>query len=190
MSIACKFCNAELSNEFSGELPEGTMCPHCGEILRRNITVHLSGAVIGISGGIANLTVRTYPEGLLEEVADLIERDKFTLAVVVAQMACEISVERALTRAFDSKGVDEEIRNMITRMLTGRSITNPNVRKMYNTLTGKDVHKELEHLGIWKGLTNLAEWRNAAVHRGAIWTKTEADAALQTATALVQYFKQ
>ena len=189
MSLTCQKCGENLPDEYEGELPEGTPCPHCGNRLVRNRVVSLSGAVFGVSFADATLTVRTYPEGLLEEVADLIVRGKFTLAVVTAQMACEVSTERALTRAFEDKKVDEPLRDAITKMLSGRSITNGKVKSLYEALTGKDTLTDLKNLGIWDGLLEMAKWRNGAVHRGEILSKPQAERSLQLATELVKYFK-
>jgi hypothetical protein len=48
----------------------------------------------------------SYPEKLLITAQDLIEKGEFSISVVVAHMACEISVERAISRAFKAKGID------------------------------------------------------------------------------------
>jgi hypothetical protein len=189
MSVTCKSCNKELSAEYEGEISPDTICPNCGERLVRNFVLHVEAAEFGLTGGTVSFVLTTYPEALITEVKDLIEREKFTLAIVVAQMACEISTERALTRAFEKRQIDEPLREAITKMLSGRSITNGNVRNVYNALTGKDTHQELKDLGIWQGLDTLKDRRNAAVHKGVIWVKVEAEMALETATALVQYFK-
>ena len=189
MSIKCKACDAKLSEEeYGGEISPDTLCPHCGEILKRNISIHLKAAEMKLTGGIVNLTVRTYPEGLLEEVADLIERKKFTLAVVVSQMACEISVERALSAAFGDDKV-QHLAETVMKMLSGRSITNGKVRELYDALTGKDTLTDLQKLKIWDGLVDLGKWRNAAVHRGKICVEEEANVALNVSSKLVKYLK-
>lgn len=185
MSVSCKSCSKELSSEYEGEIGEGTICPHCGERLSRLFTVHLEGAVYGMSGAIAKMTVITYPEQLLTEVQELIDKEKFSLAVVVAQMACEISSERALTRAFADKGLDY-LEDSVSNLLPSRSIANERVRKLYDALAGGNVYEDLKH--VWQSVKDLATLRNAAVHRGKICSKTEAETALKTATELVKYF--
>lgn len=189
MSVNCKSCEMELpEDEYRGAIDLDTLCPNCGALLRRNFTMFAGGGDFNYSGGDVSFTHHTYPEGLLEEVDDLIHRKKFTIAVVVSQMACEISVERALSLAFDNDKV-QHLAETVTKMLSGRSITNGNVRKLYDALTGKDTLADLQTLKIWDGLRSLAEWRNAAVHRGKICTEDEAKRAMSVARELVNYFK-
>lgn len=187
MSVSCKACGSELPEEYERALSEGTVCPYCNSTLSRQFTIHLEGVSYAISGGIANLTVITYPEQLLTEVQDLIDKDKFTLAVIAAQMACEISSERALSRAFADKGLNY-LEESVSNLLPSRSIANERVRKLYDALTEDNVYDDLKH--VWQGVKDLATLRNAAVHRGKICSKGEAEAALKTATELVRYFKQ
>jgi hypothetical protein len=186
MSVLCKSCNKEFSSEYEGEIGEGTICPHCNESLSKLITLRAEIGTFKITGGTANLTVTTYPEILLIEVEDLINRQKFSLAVVVAQMACEISSERALTRAFADKGF-EYLEDSIGSLLPSRSIANERVRKLYDALTDGNIYDDLKH--IWQNVKDLAALRNAAVHRGKVCSKAEVEAALATATEIVKYFK-
>lgn len=183
MSIICKSCKETLSADYGENTPE-TKCPNCGVPLVREITIQLEAHVFGVSGAEATLTVTTYPEALLAEVKDLTDRGKFTLAVVVAQMACEISVERALRRAFSDRGF-EDLQDTVMDMLPGRSITNDKVRKLYDRLTSNDVCKHLP----WEGLILLNKRRNGAIHGGQTYESSEASEALSVATKLVEYFK-
>lgn len=53
----------------------------------------------------ATAIVIRYPEAPLTKSQELIVNGDFSIAVVVAHMACEISVERAISRAFAEKGI-------------------------------------------------------------------------------------
>lgn len=62
--------------------------------------------VYALTGHDVDLIYISYPEKLLTAAQDLIEKGEFGIAVVVAHMACEISVGRAISRAFKAKGID------------------------------------------------------------------------------------
>jgi hypothetical protein len=66
---------------------------------------------------------------------------------------------------------------------------NDRVSNLYNALTGDNITEKFSK-SFQRRLKRLADLRNAAVHRGTIWKKQEAENSLKTATELVKYFKQ
>jgi hypothetical protein len=184
MSVICKSCGEQITGEFTGEIVAGTLCPHCKQPLVRNFTLVAGAGVYKITGNAANLIYTSYPEMLLAEAQDLKSRQQFSLAVVIAQMACEISVERAISKAFATKQV-EYLEEAIGKLLPSRNITNDRVRKFYTALTDDEIQTQT----FWPGLTELAKLRNDAVHIGKFCTEQEAEASLKTAGLLVEYLK-
>src|SRR5688572_1002019 len=100
----CNNCGAIITGESpSGDPASRKPCPNCGATARGS-TLKVSPGSYAVSGGSASFTVTTYPERLLRVARKLIDDGEHTVAVVVAHMACEISTERALTRAFAARG--------------------------------------------------------------------------------------
>src|SRR3954463_6395763 len=100
----CSNCNEPIVS-FSGVYCANRKpCPRCGSTARTFVLEALTGSFI-LSGGDASLILVSYPDKLLQTSSDLISRSEFSIAVVAAHMACEVAVERALTRAFAAKGI-------------------------------------------------------------------------------------
>jgi hypothetical protein len=88
-TINCSQCGLLLSSEGSPPPAEGSPCPQCGSTRRNYILLT----------GTAELRI-VYPRALLGEAEDLINRGKYGIAIVVAHIACEVAVQRALSAAF------------------------------------------------------------------------------------------
>jgi hypothetical protein len=104
----------------------------------------------------ASLTLIPYAETLLAKSQELISRNEFNIGAVVAQMACEIAAERAISRAFVSRGL-EYLEDAVSSFLFGYNLATKRNRNLYNALTGREIQNQPES----------ADRRNAAVHRGA-----------------------
>lgn len=99
-------------------------------------------------------------------------------------MACEISAERAISRAFKGKGVghfEESVRDL----LSGYNLANDRVRALYNAVTGDQI----ENQPFWQAFKESAKLRNQAVHKSRIVTKDEAEKSLWAASDLVTYLR-
>jgi hypothetical protein len=142
-----------------------------------------SGAYI-LTGHDVDLTYVSYPEKLLTAAQDLIEKGEFSISVVVAHMSCEISVERAISRAFKTKGIDY-LEQPVEDLLPSYNLANDRVRNLYNAATGGEIQKQ----SFWQQFKESATRRNKAVHEGKIATKAEAEAAFNAASSLVAYLK-
>ena len=99
-------------------------------------------------------------------------------------MACEISVERAISRAFKTKGLDY-LEQPVEDLLSSYNLTNPRVQNIYNAISGDEIQKQ----PFWQQFKESAERRNKAVHEGKIATKAEAETSFSAATSLVKYLK-
>lgn len=94
----CNDCGEPIRGESSGaEFAQRKPCPKCGSLVRRHSLTPGTGGFI-VLGGSATLTVTTYPETLLSTAWNLIEAREFSIAIVVAHMACEIAVEGAISQ--------------------------------------------------------------------------------------------
>ncbi len=83
----------------------------------------------------------SYSEALLAKSQDLIAKNEFSIAVVVAHMACEIGAERAISQAFMDKGI-EFLKEPVFDLLTGYNLANERIRNLYNAVTGNELQKQ------------------------------------------------
>lgn len=180
MSVRCQHCSGELVNDEQS----GSPCPHCSKPLIRAITMMAGQGTYKVTGNNVDLVYTSYPEILLSLARDLNARREFSVTVVILQMACEISVERAISKAFSAKKV-EFLEDAVNGLLPSRNIANDKVRKVYTSLTGDEIQNQ----PFWPKLTDLVKWRNAAVHKGKICTDQEASTSLKAAGELVAYLK-
>lgn len=122
---------------------------------------------------------------LLETAERLYNGGETSVAVIVAQTACEVVLERAVTKGFKAKGVPE-LDDAVTRMLSSYSPRNRNTRRLYNTLTGDNLGSH----GFWQAYTAMVAHRHDAVHRGQTISQTDARNGLDAARQLVEHVEQ
>ena len=182
--VVCKECGASITGEPPSENPaERKVCPRCGS-MTREYSLQAEPGHYEVTGASIAAVVITYPEALLTTAQGLIAGGDFSIAVVVAHMACEISAERALSRTFAAKGI-EYLGESVGDLLPGYNLANERVRNLYNALTGDQIQKQ----SFWKAFKESASRRNAAVHKGSIMTKEEAEASYKAASDLVAYLQ-
>lgn len=170
-----------------GEAPNGDPrnrkpCPQCGSFARAfsleaHVTVHVSATT--------ELTVVTYPQTLLATSKGLIDGGQFGISVVVAHMACEVSVERALSAAFASKAL-QYLEEPVLDFLNGYNLGNDRNRRLYTALTGDQIKQQ----SFWAEFKASANRRNDIVHSSCIIDKTEAESSYSAASAFVAHLKQ
>ncbi len=183
-SIFCNNCGTTITSEpLGGELAQRKPCPQCGSIARR-FSLQVETGHVSLVGGSVTLTVITYPETLLTAAQSLIASGEFSIAVVVAHMASEISAERALSRAFTAKSIGY-LERSVEDLLPGYNLANDRVRNLYNAVTGEQIEEQ----SFWQAFKESATRRNQAVHEGRIVTKGEAEASYKAASDLVAYLK-
>ncbi len=129
--------------------------------------------------------VIAYPEALLVIARGLIADEEFNVAVVVAHLACEISAEHALSRAFEAKDTGF-LGESTEDLLPCYNLANDRVRNLYNSVTGNEIQQQ----SFWPAFMESATRRNQAVHEGRILTKAEAEASYRAASDLVAFLKE
>ena len=91
--LTCAQCGKPISDEFSGF--ERKPCPDCGSLARSvNITVEVGELIAVGAVGEVRVTITSYPQALLSAAKRLIDKEQFSISVVVSHMACEIATER------------------------------------------------------------------------------------------------
>ncbi len=123
-------------------------------------------------------------ETLLVTARNLIGSNEFSVAVVVAHMACEVKVARVLTDSFQAKGLTH-LEEAVVDLLPGYNLANKRIRNVYNAIKGDDIHNQ----PFWAAFVASAERRNKVTHEGLIVNKEEAEASLKVARELVDYLQ-
>lgn len=182
-SVFCNNCGTAIAGEPTDDPALRKPCPKCGSF-GRTFNMKASTGVYTLTGHDVDLIYVSYPEKLLTAAQNLIEKGEFSIAVVVAHMACEISVERAISRAFKAKGIDY-LEQPIEDLLPSYNLANDRVRSLYNAATGGEIQKQ----PFWQQFKDSATRRNKAVHEGNIAIKAEAEASFNAASSLVAYLK-
>ncbi len=196
-------CNAELERT---DPPQS--CPLCGEMGRivtvagnattrsitaatpRSYSMAAGAASFTVTGSSATLTVIRHWTKLLDAAERLYNTGEYGVAVVVAQTACEVIVERAMTQAFAAKKVPE-LEDPMLRYLSSYSLDGDRNRKFYNALTGDDMgHNPGGTIGFWQGYRKLVEHRNLTVHSGHDLPQADARADLNAAKQFVAHIEQ
>jgi len=181
--IFCNNCGAPITEESpNGESAQRKPCPQCRALARR---FEASAVLVAHPARVAAYgVVIQYPERLLNIAQRLIADGEFTIAVVVAHMACEISAARALSRAFEAKGIGY-LEEAVEDLVPGYNLANDRVRKLYNVVTGNEIEKQ----SFWQEFKESATRRNQAVHKERTVTKAEAEASFKAASDLVAFLK-
>ena len=177
--VQCANCKMTLPDDSSLPDDKRTPCPKCGSKGR----IHLVEVTDGIgAGSTATAVVITYPQSLLNLAKIFMNQGHFSIAVVVAHMACEIASERAISAAFAARGIPE-LEDPVESFLNGYKLGNPRIRQLYTALT----RDEIERNPFWEEFKASGDRRNAIIHRGATVDKTTAEKSLKAAHELVAH---
>lgn len=157
-------------------------CPQCGSLTRAfslegHVSVHLTAT--------AELTVVTYPQTLLAACKGLIDDGQYGISVVVAHMACEVSVERALSTAFASKGL-QYLEDPVLDFLNGYNLGNDRNRKLYTALTSDSIEQQ----AFWPAFKESATRRNNIVHGGKVVGQEDAQSSYEAASEFIAHLKR
>jgi hypothetical protein len=123
------------------------------------------------SSATGDLTHVSYPQELLILARKLIGEERYSVAVVVAHMACEVATERSLPSVTKPNGYN---------------LANDRTRKLYTAWTRDEVQKA----PFWHKFKESADRRNAVVHAGRRATKTEAEDTCTVVESLLAHLKQ
>src|SRR5262249_8588556 len=125
----CKHCGRNLD-----DTPQGNPCPDCGKS-GRHIYVDVEPARLRITAGTPTVTITHLWERLLQTAEFMFRESHYSSAVIIAQSACEVIVERSIKKAFEDKCIPELV-GPIDALFLSYSPRNPKVLNLYNALTG------------------------------------------------------
>lgn len=179
----CGVCGCAITDEApSGDPAQRKPCPKCGSLARAfSLEVH---ATVHVSAS-AEITIVTYPQTLLAACKGLIDDGQHGISVVVAHMACEVSVERALSAAFVAKGL-QYLEDPVLDFLNGYNLGNDRNRKLYTALTNDHIEQQ----AFWPAFKESATRRNNIVHSSSLIGQTEAESSYRAASAFISHLRQ
>lgn len=128
--------------------------------------------------------VVTYPRALLGVARRFIDQGDFSIAVVVAHMACEVATERRLSEAFVTKGI-QYLEAAVTKFFSGYNLGNEKIRNFYVAITGDHVHDA----PLWPKFKHSAERRSKIIHNGLLVGAAEAEESYKVATDFLSHLK-
>jgi len=102
----------------------------------------------------------------------------------MAHQACEIASERTIARAL-AGNKHESTKEIEKSLSSGYNLTNDQTRNLYTTLTGDDIQKQ----PFWQQFKEFAALRNQIVHGYKTASRSEAEAALEAATNMVNHLR-
>lgn len=179
----CNKCGHVITDEApDSDLAQRKPCPKCGALTR---TFSLSAEICATVHITGSVELITYPQTLLATCKGFIEDGQYSISVVVAHMACEVSVERALSNAFVSKGL-QYLAEPIMDFLNGYNLSNDRNRKLYNVLTGDQI----EERPFWQAFKESATRRNKIVHASKVIGQDEAQNSYRAARDFVSHIEQ
>jgi hypothetical protein len=130
------------------------------------------------------LAERDYPSELLDSAKDMVLRNRHEVAVVTAQMACEICTERVLRTYFRFKQVSF-LEDAIEDLLPSYNLANEKVRRVYTSLTDDAIHQQY----FWAEYKTMVSIRNKAVHAGARIQESQAQMVCRIASSVVKHLQ-
>jgi hypothetical protein len=179
----CAGCGIAIVVEPSdGDANQRKPCSQCGSLAR---AFSLEARASAHASATAELMVVTYPQTLLATSKGLIDGGQFGISVVVAHMACEVAVERALSAAFASKHL-QYLEEPMLDFMNGYNLGSDRNRKLYAALTGDHIEQQ----EFWADFKASATRRNNIIHSSLVVGKVEAENSYRATTSFVAHLKQ
>jgi hypothetical protein len=128
-----------------------------------------------------------YHRFLLEQAQRLSDQGDHALAIVMAQMACEIATELVISAAYRRRGV-ADLEEPVSGLFPSFSLGNERLLKLYVALTGDKIQNE----SFWPAFKAHAKRRGGLIHGGLRVRqvgKAEAADSISAATELVDHLQ-
>jgi hypothetical protein len=123
---------------------------------------------------------------LLEVAEQFLANNEPTVAVVMAQSACEVILQRAVQQVFARKGVGDIGEVVLTRV-GSFTLKESDSRRFYKALTKDDDVTDNKKNGFWLDYQAMVELRNKIVHQGIRAQLDEAITSVEAAKKFVAH---
>ena len=180
IEVACGICGATYSIPKEREF-ERNPCPECKGV--RQAVAPKQSLIIGEGGRAIRLgnTVYTTPfeKALWEEAKKFFKEQRYNIAVIIAQTACEVRTERFIVKLIKNKSIPEFETFVDLLGMTYSISSNQNVQKLYVILTGDERMKKIKQEPFWEKLKESTSAINKFVHKGDDCTEGQARNAIE-----------
>jgi HEPN domain-containing protein len=121
---------------------------------------------------------------ILPTVRQLLDGGQYQLAVVIAQVACELRTEQVM-RAAINKVEPASLRDWLHKSARrGNNLADPRTSERYTALTGDKINPGE---GLWQQYVKHVDRRNEVAHRGANVSKEDAEHSYETARKVIEH---
>ena len=152
---------------------------------RRPVVVTVEPLILRLKVPPVTVHMRYYHETLVSLAEELLKQKAFGVAVVVAHMACEIVVERAMTKAFAKRSI-QDLEDRIMEFVPGYNLGNDRIRKLYTALTGDKVGDE----AFWQEFKDSSQRRNRSIHNGEQIAEADANRSVTVVRKFIEHVER
>jgi len=121
---------------------------------------------------------------LLRRAEEELNKQEYSLSIIMSHAAIEICTEGAFKLLFSFKGIEYLYDAIVKPSWKYNNLSNNSVRNLYKALSGETFDKANP---LWKDLDIHFEKRHSIAHRGATSTKQEAELSLRVAKEYVKH---
>lgn len=183
-NMVCRLCKGQVPADY-----QGALCPLCQKETVFDLAVQGVEDLRLLISDAANVSIIPYHEELLNVSRRLIDEaqdEKYQLAVVMAQAACEVFTEQIISALIDSVE-PESLRTWIHQRATRpNDLSDDRVRQLYLGLTGCKIDTGQ---GLWQDYMTHTKRRHQVVHRGEKVSKDQATHSYDTARKVIEYLR-
>jgi HEPN domain-containing protein len=124
-------------------------------------------------------------EVLLKRAEEELNKQEYSLSIIMSHAAIEIYTERAFKLLFSFKGIEYLYKAIVHPSWKYNNLYNEQVRELYDALSGEVFDKA--NPSLWKDLKTHFKKRNGIAHRGVPSTKREAEISVTVAKKYVKH---
>jgi hypothetical protein len=123
-------------------------------------------------------------EMLLKRAEEELNKQEYSLSIIMSHAAIEICTERAFKLLFSFKGIEYLYDAIVNPSWKYNNLSKDEVRRLYAALSGEAFDKTNP---LWKDLETHFKKRHGIAHRGVPSTKQEAELSVAVAKKYVKH---
>lgn len=125
-----------------------------------------------------------YFDALIATAKRLRDQGDNEMAVVAAQMACEVYIEIVMTAMFEARKIDH-LAEPVEDLMPSYSLGNAKVRKLYEALCDDHISQR----PFWSNFKEHTSRRNKIVHGGKRVNQAQAEASIKAVEGVIQHIQ-
>jgi len=144
------------------------------------VTKEIEGGQVNVNLSLPHISAKNLHEHevLLRRAEEEINKQEYSLSIIMSHAAIEICTEGAFKLLFSFKGIEYLYEAIVKPSWKYNNMSDRKVRSLYSALSGETFDKANS---LWKDLNAHFKKRDRIAHRGAPSTFKEAELSLQVA---------